>query len=54
MHHVYIYPGAHKMVVETVTVNPPLADAGLGKPQAPVAESAAPQASVKPTASASR
>ena len=48
------YPGAHKMVVESVTVNPPLADARFGKPQVPVAESAAPQAPVKPTASASR
>jgi hypothetical protein len=47
------YPGSHKMVVESVTVNPHLDDARFGKPEVPVAAaptSPSPAATGKPTA----
>lgn len=43
------YPGSHKMVVESVTVNPAIDDAQFAKPQAPVA--AAPQTPAPPASS---
>jgi outer membrane lipoprotein-sorting protein len=45
--HLYVtavdgYPGTHKMVVESVTVNPSLDDSRFAKPQAPVAAAPVP------------
>ena len=43
------YPGGHKMVVESVTVNPALDDSHFAKPQVPVA--AAPETPAPPASS---
>jgi outer membrane lipoprotein-sorting protein len=55
MPHLYVttvegYPGAHRMMVESVTVNPALDDARFAKPQTPVA--AAPVTQPVPAAAA--
>jgi hypothetical protein len=48
------YPGVHKLVVELVTVNPPLDDARFAKPRVLVAASAAPTTASKSPPSAPR